>query len=203
LRASAPHLLILASASPTRAAVLQGACVPFQAIPPRIDEEAIKARLRADGTDREALAMALAEAKAASLSAPDDDRHVLGGDQVLILNGRVFDKPKDRADAAGQLRALRGRTHRLVSAAAIARGGTVVWRRAEEARLTMRDFSDRFVEDYLDAVGEAAFGGPGAYRVEGRGIQLFAAIDGLQPVILGLPLLALLDYLRQHGFIQT
>lgn len=200
---SKPDPLILASTSPTRAAVLKGACLPFEATPPRIDEETIKAELRADGIDREALAMALAEAKAASLSVPGGDRHVLGGDQVLILNGRVFDKPKDRAEAADQLSTLRGRTHRLVSAAAIARGGTIVWRETEEARLTMRDFSDRFIENYLDAVGEAAFGGPGAYRVESRGIQLFTAIEGLQPVILGLPLLALLDYLRQHGFIET
>ena len=191
--------LVLASASPTRARLLADAGIPVEAVAPGIDEEARKRSLRARGIDGAALARRLAEDKALSVDRPG--RLVLGADQVLILGDRVFDKPLDRDGAARQLRALAGRTHRLVSAACIAEDGVPVWRRSSVARLAMRRFTPAFLDDYLDRVGEAALAGPGAYRVEGPGIQLFDAIDGEHAAILGLPLLALLAYLRRRGAI--
>ena len=191
--------LILASASPTRARLLADAGVPVEIVPPGIDEEGIKRSLRAAGIDGRALAERLAEEKARSIDVPG--RPVLGADQVLILGDRVFDKPADRAEAAEQLTVLGGRTHRLVSAACVVEDGRPVWRRTEEARLTMRKFGADFLEDYLDRIGDAALKGPGAYRVEGPGIQLFDAIEGSHAVILGLPLLALMAYLRRRGVI--
>lgn len=191
--------LVLASSSPTRARLLHDAGVPVEAVRPNIDEEAVKRGLRADGIDGVSLAERLAEAKAESVRAPG--RPVLGADQVLLLGSRVFDKPSGRDEAAAQLAALAGRTHRLVSAAVVAEDGAAVWRETDEARLTMRKFGAGFIEAYLDRIGEEAFGGPGAYRVEGLGIQLFERIEGAHATILGLPLLPLLAYLRRRGAI--
>ena len=191
--------LVLASSSPTRARLLRDAGVPVEAVRPGIDEEAVKRALRADGIDGAPLAERLAEEKARSVRAPG--RPVLGADQVLLLGSRVFDKPADRGEAAAQLAALAGRTHRLVSAASVVEDGATVWRGTEEARLTVRKLGAGFIERYLDRVGEDAFGGPGAYRVEGIGIQLFERIEGSHAAILGLPLLPLLAYLRRRGAI--
>lgn len=191
--------LVLASASPTRARLLQGAGVPVEIVPPGIDEEKVKRRLRGAGIDGPELAERLAEEKARSVARKG--KLVLGADQVLILGERVFDKPANRAAAAEQLAALAGRTHRLLSAACIAEDGSPVWRRTGEARLTMRNFGAALVETYLERIGEAALSGPGAYRVEGPGIQLFESIEGDWPTILGLPLLALMAYLRRRGVI--
>ena len=189
--------LVLASTSPTRAQLLVNAGVAVDIVPPGIDEDGIKRAVRAAGIDGVPLAERLAEEKARSIDRPG--RLVLGADQVLILGERVFDKPADRASAAGQLAALAGQTHRLASAACIVEDGSPVWRRTEEARLTMRRFSAGFLEAYLDLIGDAALGGPGAYRVEGPGLQLFEAIEGNHATILGLPLLALMAYLRRRG----
>ena len=191
--------LVLASTSPTRARLLADAGVPVEIVPPRIDEDGAKRRLRGAGIDGRGLAERLAEEKALSVSRPG--RLVLGADQVLILGDRVFDKPANRQAAAEQLAALAGRTHRLLSAACIAEEGSPVWRCTREARLAMRGFGAAFADDYLDRIGDAVLGGPGAYRVEGPGIQLFDAIEGDWPTILGLPLLALLAYLRRRGVI--
>lgn len=191
--------LVLASSSPTRARLLRDAGVPVEAVRPGMDEEAAKRALRADGIDGAALAGRLAEAKARSVRRPG--RLVLGADQVLLLGSRVFDKPADRGEAAAQLAALAARTHRLVSAASIVEDGAEVWSGTEEARLTVRNFGAGFIEHYLDRVGGDAFGGPGAYRVEGLGIQLFERIEGSHAAILGLPLLPLLAYLRRRGTI--
>ena len=173
--------------------------MPAEVTGARIDEEAVKRDLRAAGIDGAALAERLAEAKARSIR--ERGRLVLGADQVLVLGSRVFDKPANLEEAAGQLAALSGRTHRLVSAAGIVEDGRVVWRRTEEARLTMRDLGPGFIASYLERVGEAALGGPGAYRVEGLGIQLFDRIEGAHSTILGLPMLPLLAYLRRRGVI--
>ena len=191
--------LVLASSSPARARLLRDAGVPAEAVRPDIDEAAVKRNLRADGIDGAALAERLAEAKARSVRAPG--RLVLGADQVLLLGSRVFDKPAGRDEAAAQLAALAGRPHRLVSAAVIAEDGAAVWSEADEARLTMRTLTPRFIETYLDRIGGDAFAGPGAYRVEGLGIQLFERIEGAHATILGLPLLPLLAYLRRRGAI--
>lgn len=189
--------LVLASTSPTRARLLRDAGVPVEIVPPGIDEDSAKRQARAAGIDGVALAQRLAEEKARSIDRPG--QLVLGADQVLVLGGRVFDKPSDRASAAKQLTALAGRTHRLASAACIVEDGRPVWRRIEEARLTMRRFGPEFRESYLDMIGDEAFGGPGAYRVEGPGLQLFDAIEGEHATILGLPMLALMAYLRRRG----
>lgn len=188
--------LVLASGSASRARLLGDAGVPAEIVPPSIDEDRVKRELRAGGIDGRVLAERLAEAKARSIDRPG--RLVLGADQVLILGARVFDKPTDRAAAGEQLSALAGRTHRLVSAACIVENGSPVWRHTEEARLTMRAFGAGFREDYLDRIGDTALDGPGAYRVEGLGIQLFEAIEGAHATILGLPLLALMAYLRRR-----
>ena len=191
--------LVLASSSATRARLLRDAGVLVEVVVPGIDEEAIKRGLRAEGMDGVALAERLAQEKAWSVR--ESERLVLGADQVLLLGSRVFDKPASREEAAEQLAALSGQTHVLVSAACIVEGGSPVWHRMEEARLTMRKLSPGFVRDYLDRIGETAFAGPGAYRVEGLGIQLFDRIEGAHATILGLPILPLLAYLRRRGVI--
>ena len=196
---SGARKLVLASSSPTRARLLHDAGVPVEAVRPDIDEEAVKRGFRADGIDGVALAERLAEEKARSVRQPG--RLVLGADQVLLLGSRVFDKPADRDEAAAQLAALAGRPHRLVSAASVVEDDAAVWSGIEEAWLTMREFGAGFIETYLDRVGGDAFGGPGAYRVEGLGIQLFDRIEGTHAAILGLPLLPLLAYLRRRGTI--
>ena len=127
---------------------------------------------------------------------------VIGADQVLVLDGALFDKPVDRADAAATLRRLRGRRHELVSAVAVVLDGATIWRHAEAAHLTMRPFSDDFLDAYLDAVGEAAYASVGAYFLEGAGIQLFSEIEGDFFTILGLPLLPLLAFLRERGAVR-
>ena len=131
------------------------------------------------------------------------DAMVLGADQILALGEDTFDKPVDREDALSQLQRLRGHKHELISYAVIVRGGQRIWQAVDRAKLVVRaDASDAFFDAYLDAAGDDAFNGPGGYRVESLGVQLFSAIDGAHYTILGLPLLALLDYLRANGILE-
>ena len=196
--------LILASQSPARRAMLEAAGVPHEAMAPGVDEETLKAALKADGLDARALADALAEFKATKLSLRFSQRLVLGCDQLLVLDdSMLLDKPADRAEAVEQLRSLRGRTHRLISAAVVCQAGVAVWRHVDVAKLQMRDFSDAFLDSYLDAEWPAIGGCVGGYRLEGMGAQLFARIDGSHFTILGLPLLPLLDWLRVRGVVAT
>jgi len=193
--------IILASQSTARARLLDGAGVLFAAIPANIDEAAVKARHReGDGTGID-LAHALAEMKAVEISTQHPGALVIGADQVLECDGALYDKPPDRAAARRQLRALRGRSHRLVSALSVARAGAPLWRYEEVATLVMRSFSDDFLESYLDAAGPAATRSVGGYEIEGPGAQLFARIDGDYFTILGLPLLPLLEFLRGQGLV--
>jgi septum formation protein len=171
--------------------------------PSRIDEDAVKAAFRAEGADAAGCATALAEAKALRVSARRPGALVIGADQMLVCDGEWFDKPAGRPEARAHLLALRGRAHELVTAACVARDGAVLWRILDRPRLVMRRFSDAFVDDYLDAVGEAALASVGAYQLEGRGVQLFAAVEGDFFAILGLPLLPLLDFLRGHGAVPS
>ena len=189
--------LILASASPTRRALLEAAGVPVEIRPAAVDEESIKHAARAEDVAPEQTALLLADIKAKRIREPD--ALIIGADQLLVCEGTWFDKPADLAAAEAQLRALRGRTHTLHTAVVCVRDGTRIWQHVATPRLTMRDFSDTFLESYLRAEGEALLGSVGAYRIEGPGIQLFDAIEGEHSAILGLPLLPLLGFLRQHG----
>ena len=196
--------LILASTSTTRMAMLEAAGVPFEARSPRIDEESLKAGLCGQGVSPRDLADALAEAKAVALSRREPEAMVLGCDQVAVAaDGALLDKPGSLDGLRAQLGQLRGSTHRQLSAAVIAQDGRPVWRHVDEARLTMRSFSDSFLDRYLDAEGEAATGCVGGYRIEAMGVQLFSQIEGSHFTILGLPLLPLLDYLRTRAMIAT
>jgi septum formation protein len=194
--------IILASTSPTRIGLLNAAGIPFEAVPPGVDERAVEAPLVAGGAGAGEIAAALAAAKALAVSRRSPEACVIGADQTLSCDGRQWHKPKDRAEAREQLLALSGRTHELHAGLAGARGGTVVWRHLDTARLTMRALSPNFVDGYLAAIGEAALGTVGAYSVEGRGIQLFERIEGSHFTILGLTMLPLLAWLRAEGVVR-
>jgi len=194
---------ILASASPTRANLLRGAGINCDIFPAHIDETAVKRALRTDDKDGALTAAALAEQKALAIAGQYPARLVIGADQVLVCDGMLYDKPANRDEAHRQLRTLRGREHELVSGVCAAENGVSLWRHIDRARLTMRAFSDGFLEHYLDEIGDAAVSGPGAYQIEGLGAQLFAEIDGDYFTILGLPLLPLLTFLRGKGMVGT
>jgi septum formation protein len=189
--------LVLASRSESRRAVLAGAGIPLEVLPADIDERAIEAQagLKSPGQ----IGLMLARAKAATVAVERPGRCVLGADQTLALADRLFAKPTDLAAARAQLRSLRGRTHELHSALVLARDGAVLFEHCEIARLTMREFSDAFLDSYIEAAGMAVTASVGGYQVESLGIQLFERIEGDHFTILGLPLLRLLQYLRREG----
>lgn len=193
--------IVLASASPTRIALLRNAGIEFAAAPTHVDERAIEAPLAASATPPAGIAAALAEAKALSVAAERPEALVIGADQVLSADGRVWHKPASIAEARDQLMSLSGRTHELHSAIAVARGGNIGWRHGETVRLTMRPLTADFIDDYLAKVGEEALKSVGSYQIEGPGIQLFERIEGDYFAILGLPLLPLLAHLRSAGAI--
>lgn len=195
--------LVLASKSPSRAALLSAAGLRFEQAPAGLDEDAIKTSLKAEGATAAHLADTLAELKAARVSPRFPGALVLGADQVLACDGDWLDKPADRAAARAQLLRLRDRTHQLFSAAVILRDGGRVWGRTEHATLRVRAFSDTFLDRYLDRVGDRALASVGAYQLEGPGVQLFSHIEGDFFTVLGLPLLALLDFLRGHGALMA
>ena len=193
-------MIVLASQSAARRAMLTAAGVAHDALPAHVDEDGVTAALQAEGASPERIADALAELKAVKISRRLPGVLVLGADSVVVTaDGTLIAKPETRPRAEAQLRELAGSTHRLVSAAVIAENGTPVWRTGGAARLTMRALSDAFITHYLDAEGDAVLGCVGCYRIEGLGAQLFSRIDGDQFVIRGLPLLAVLDYLRVRG----
>jgi len=190
--------VILASKSAARRAVLDGAGVAYETVVAGVDEDAVKASLLAEGAGPRDVADALAELKAIRVSRGRVE-FVIGADQTLDLDGQLYDKAETVEAARERLKALRGKTHKLHSAVVVAKEGAPIWREVATASLTMRDFSDAFLEDYLAAEGEAALGSVGCYRLEGPGAQLFSKIEGDYFAILGLPLLGLLDLLRRHG----
>ena len=180
--------------------MLEAAGVPVEAMKPNVDEDALKDGLMADGVTARNLADALAEAKAVRLSGRLGSPMVLGADQVLALeDGTMLDKPRDADQAKEHLRLMSGRKHKLFSAAAIAEQGSVVWRHVDIATLAVRQLSDDFIDAYVDSEWGRIKHCVGCYEIEGRGVQLFSAIQGSQFTIMGLPLLHLLDYLRVRG----
>jgi septum formation protein len=185
--------------------MLQAAGLSFAAVAPEVDESALKGELAAANPPSGAsdVAAALARAKAQAVSARMPSALIIGADQVLALGDELFDKPGDAARAREQLQRLRGKPHQLHTAAALAEGGKIVWRRVEVATLYMRPFSDAYLDAYLAEAGPSIFGTVGGYEIEGRGIQLFERVEGDHFTIIGLPLLALLAELRKRGVIGT
>ncbi len=197
-------MILLASQSPARRAMLEAAGVPHEAVPAHVDEEAVTAALVAEGADARTLADRLAALKATKVAALCPGRLVIGADTVLALeDGRLLAKPGTRDGLRQQLLALRGRRHRLVSAAVAARDGQPLWRHTGVAILDVRAFSDAFLDWYVEAVPGTVLGSVGGYHVEGLGVQLFAAIRGDTFTIRGLPLLPLLAWLRTTGEIPA
>lgn len=197
------HGLILASESASRIAMLTAAGVPFVARAAHIDETAILESMRASGAAPRAIADALAELKAMKISRNAPGDLVLGCDQILDCEGRLYEKAKTLNEAREALISLRGKRHRLTSAAVIALDGAPIWRHVEEATLTMRQFSDAFLDDYLVRAGAFVTASVGAYAYEDLGVQLFAQLKGDAFAIRGMPLLPILDILRTHGVIAS
>ncbi|MDT8857608.1 Maf family protein [Paracoccaceae bacterium Fryx2] len=195
--------LILASASPTRLSLLRAAGLAVEALPARIDEETVRAALEAESATPAEISDTLAELKARKIADRTPDSLVLGFDQVLDFAGRVWAKPDSPAAARTQLLALRGKTHRLLSAAVLFEDGRPVWRTTGEARLTMRPFSDAWLDGYLARNWDSLRHAVGGYKLEEEGVQLFSRVEGDYFTVLGLPLLPLLGYLGQRGFIAT
>jgi septum formation protein len=193
----APAPLVLASRSAVRRSLLEAAGIPIELCPADLNERAVEARASAQHPS--AIATLLAREKAFSVANAHPGRLVLGADQTLALGGKQFSKPPDRLAARSQLQALRGRTHELHAAIAFVQGGVVAFEHVETARLTMRSFSDAFLDRYLETVGEGALTSVGGYQLEGLGVQLFEHIDGDYFTILGLPLLQALDFMRGRG----
>lgn len=194
-----PSPVVLASASQSRATVLRNAGVVFTQHPANVDEDGVKATMRNKNDTVENCARALAEKKAGDVSGKLPQALVIGADQMLECENRWFDKPKDLEAARRQLLALRGKTHRLVNGIALVRDGRTLWRFDNAAQLTMRAFSDAFLEEYLRQAGTQICHSVGGYQLEGLGSQLFGRIEGDFFSILGLPLLPLLAVLREHG----
>ncbi|OYW09379.1 MAG: septum formation protein Maf [Rhodospirillales bacterium 12-71-4] len=202
MQAETPKL-VLASASTSRRAVLIAAGLRFEAVAAAVDEAAIKESAQAEGIPPAEAALMLAEAKATRVARRWPDALVIGGDQLLVCDGIWYDKPADMAAARRQLLALRGRRHELVNGTVAWRGGQRIWQDVTTPRLTLRDFSEEFLDAYLAAEGEVLLASVGAYRLEGLGVQLMAQVEGEHSAILGLPLLPLLRFLRQHGVLAA
>jgi septum formation protein len=194
--------LVLASTSEIRRRLLANAGVAVAVVAPPVDEAAIRRDLAAD-LPVARVAETLAEAKARSVSVDRPDDHVIGADQILVLDDVIFAKPADLAEARRHLASLRGKTHRLITAAVVLRGGTPLATITDSANLTMRHFDDAFLDRYLAAAGPDVIRSVGAYRLEELGAQLFDRIDGDYFTILGLPLLALLSVLRAERIIPS
>lgn len=183
--------------------MLRRAGVSFRTEPASVDEDEIRRSLQQQGANVVDMASLLAEMKALNVSRSHPQALVVGADQILQCGGRVFSKPENRQDAVDTLQALRGRDHKLISAVVIAEGGQPVWRHVGRAALHMRDFSDDFMDAYLDEVGNLVFASVGCYQLEGPGAQLFNNIEGDYFTILGMPLLPVLDYLRVRGMLAA
>ncbi len=197
--------IILASKSEIRKTLLQNAGVKCTVKASLVDEEAVKLAISGEGTDMQPadVAMILAQAKAMNVSQFNPGEMVVGADQILVCEGRRYDKPETLDAAREQLFQLRGKTHTLISAVACAVDGKIIWSHDQSVHLTMRNFSNSFVGSYMAEVGNDILTSVGAYKLEGPGVQLFEKIDGDYFSVLGLPLLQLLAFLREHGHLET
>ncbi|TNF10651.1 MAG: septum formation protein Maf [Rhodobacteraceae bacterium] len=195
--------ILLASASEIRAQLLRNAGLSVTAEPARIDEEAIKRSLEAEGAKPRDVADFLAEMKAAKLSSRNPGILVIGADQVLELKGAVFSKPRTPEEAKEQLRALSGQTHKLLSAMVAIRDGEPLWRHVSEVRLTMHELSDAFIDDYLTRTWDSIRWSVGSYKLEEEGVRLFSRIQGDYFAVLGLPLIEFLNWLHARGELTT
>lgn len=194
--------IILASGSASRRSLLANAGIEATSIKPNVDEDAAKVAFRAEGMRVSDQAMRLAELKAVKVSR-NHSGLVIGGDQMLNVDGQPLDKPADMAEARHHLRRLSGKTHRLETAIVIAENGEPVWRHLTSPKLSVRMLDEAFIDHYLKAAGPVILNTVGAYQLEGIGAQLFNRIEGDYFSILGLPLLPLLDYLRVRGVIEA
>ncbi|MET0336141.1 MAG: Maf family protein [Caulobacter sp.] len=192
----------LASKSAARTQLLTNAGVPFEAVGAGVDEDAAKASLLAEKATPREIADALAELKAVKVSTKRPGL-VIGADQTLDLDGQLYDKATTMFEARERLKSLRGESHKLHSGLVVARDGRPIWREVTTATLRMRDFSDEWLDGYLQRQGEAILGSVGCYMLETEGVQLFDRIDGDYFTILGLPLMGLLDFLRLHKVLDT
>jgi len=191
--------LILASASQARAKMLTAAGVEVTTAPARVDEESIKSAMLSEGAPPRDVADKLAEMKALRISSRNPGDLVLGADQVLVHHDKILSKADDMNAARAQLKSLAGDKHQLISAAVIALDGAPIWRHIGQASLHMRPFTEAFLDQYLQDIGDLALTSVGCYHLEGRGAQLFSRVDGDYFTILGLPLLAVLGFLRARG----
>lgn len=195
--------LLLASGSAARRALLEAAGLRFTVAPAAVDEDEIRRGAQSEGAEPGETAVLLADLKARAAARRAPEAVVIGADQILVCEDAWFAKPADSAGARTQLQALRGRTHRLETAVVCRADGQRIWHHLARPRLTMRAFSDAFLDAYLEAEGPAVLGSVGAYRLEGLGVHLFDRIEGEHTAILGLPLLPLLGFLRQHGVLAS
>lgn len=190
-------MIILASKSASRKAMLDAAGVSYQSIPADIDERAIELAMK--NLSPPEIAQGLAIAKAEAVFGENADQLVLGSDSLVVVDGQRFDKPASRDDAAEHLRFFSGKVIELHSGAALSRSGRTVWQASDAAKLHVRDLSDDFIEQYLDAEWPAVSYCVGVFRIEAMGVQLFNRIEGDQFTVLGMPLLPVLGALREHG----
>lgn len=204
LAAANPAPLILASGSRFRRRMLQDARVTFHVVTAAIDEPAARADMQrnAPATTPGEIARRLAELKALAVSRLHPHSLIIGADQVLECDGEIYGKPRDQVEARAQLKSLRNRTHTLPTAVVLALDGCIVWHHLAIATLTMRDFSDIFLDTYLATAGPIVTETVGGYALEGMGAQLFAQVDGDYFTVIGLPLIPLLTELRRRDVLM-
>ena len=189
--------LILASGSAARRTMLENAGLAFDVMPADIDEDSIFKNMDGQGAQPEGIAAKLADEKALAISKANPQSYIIGSDQILELNGKIFQKASNENDAREKLKSLRGKAHQLISSVSVAQNNDIIWRAHDTAKLTMHDFSDEFLEDYITTAGNDLTSCVGAYAFEKHGSWLFESIDANYFTILGMPLLLLLDFLKE------